>query len=309
MAKKQKDILLDHDYDGIKELDNDLPPWWLYMFYLSIAFGLVYLVYFHVLGLGDSSAVEYEKEMNPNYVAAQAPSKSLISTYHSPYYNPKGDVSPQMRALFDEYIGPKVGFAALMVEALKRYQNGDIEKLKEEFERSVGNAVDFNTLVKEAMVRGNASEQARLKKVFPELWAEVAAGGVPQAQPAMAAKAPAVKSAEIKTYKALMDEANLQKGKEIFVKNCVSCHGPQGQGGIGPNLTDDYWLHGAGINNVAHTITVGVPAKGMITWRGILKEKEIEQVASYILTLHGTNPPKPKAPQGEKVEYPLTEAK
>ena len=106
-----------------------------------------------------------------------------------------------------------------------------------------------------------------------------------------------------------MFKANIEKGKEIFVKNCVSCHGPQGQGIIGPNLTDDYWLHGAGINNVVHTITFGVPAKGMITWRGVLKEKQILQVASYILTLHGTNPPNPKAPQGEKVAYPLAEAK
>ena len=277
MAKKQKDILLDHDYDGIKELDNDLPPWWLYMFYLSIVFSVVYLLYFHVLGWGDLSAVEYEKEMNPNYVAVEKGSTSLIPTYHSPYYNPAGDVTPKIRKLFDSYIGPKVGFDAL---------------------------------VKEAMVRGTEDQRESLKKTFPELWAEVSAGGVPAAAaksaPAKEAAAPTAKDTG-KKLKALTDAASLAKGKDIFQKNCVSCHGAQGQGGIGPNLTDDYWLHGAGINNVAHTITVGVPAKGMISWRGVLTDEQILQVASYVLTLHGTNPPNPKEPQGEKVEYPLPE--
>ena len=250
-----------------------MPPWWLYLFYFTIVFSIGYLLYYHVFGWGDLSAVEYEKEMNPNYVAVERSSSSLIPTYHSPYYNPKGDVTPQIRAQFEEYIGPKV---------------------------------DFNALIKEAMVRGTEEERESLKKAFPQLWAELASGGVPAA----AAKAESAKKETVeipKNLKPLTDPASLAEGKKIFQKNCVSCHGPQGQGGIGPNLTDDYWIHGAGINNVAHTITVGVPAKGMITWRGILTDKQILQVASYVLTLHGTNPPNPKAPQGEKAEYPLPE--
>ncbi len=276
MAKKQKDVLMDHSYDGIRELDNDLPPWWLYLFYFTIAFAVVYMLYYHVLGIGDSSAVEYQKEINPNYATVQQSSKSIFSVYHSPYYNPRGDISPRIRKQFDEYIGPNV---------------------------------DFKKLVMEAMIRGNAAEQEKLKKDFPDIWAELTAasgGKAPTAQPETKVEAaPAQVAQAVKTYKPLTDQASLAKGKEIFQKNCVSCHGPQGQGLIGPNLTDDYWIHGAGMSNVVHTIIEGVPAKGMISWRGVLKEDEILQVASYILTLHGTNPPNPKAPQGEKVEYPL----
>jgi cytochrome c oxidase cbb3-type subunit 3 len=72
-------------------------------------------------------------------------------------------------------------------------------------------------------------------------------------------------------------------------------------------MTDDYWIHGAGMSSVAHIIKVGVPAKGMISWRATLKEQQILEVGSYILTLHGTNPANGKKPQGEKAEYPLVQ--
>lgn len=91
---------------------------------------------------------------------------------------------------------------------------------------------------------------------------------------------------------------DLKAGKEIYTINCVSCHGNLGEGTVGPNLTDDYWIHGGGIKNVFATISNGVPAKGMITWKAQLNPKQIQQTASYILTLHGTKPPNGKAPEG-----------
>jgi cytochrome c oxidase cbb3-type subunit III len=92
---------------------------------------------------------------------------------------------------------------------------------------------------------------------------------------------------------------DLKAGKDIFVTNCVSCHGNNGEGTVGPNLTDDYWIHGGGIKNVFATISNGVPAKGMITWKAQLNPKQIQQAASYVLSLHGTNPPNGKPPEGQ----------
>ena len=185
MAKKPvKDELLDHDYDGIQELDNDLPPWWLWLFYFSIAWGLVYMIYYHVAGIGPSQQEEYLSEMQ----TAQA----------------------QMAAM-----------------------------------------------------------EAR--------------------------SAPAV------PFSAYTDEANLSAGKEVYMGQCFPCHGQYGEGGIGPNLTDTYWIHGGEVSDLIRTVTVGVPAKGMIAWKPILSDMQIKQVASYILSLQGTNPPNAKAPEGENV--------
>ncbi|MCX6163910.1 MAG: c-type cytochrome [Ignavibacteriae bacterium] len=97
----------------------------------------------------------------------------------------------------------------------------------------------------------------------------------------------------------LTSPEDLKAGKDIFTVNCVSCHGNLGEGTVGPNLTDDYWIHGGGIKNVFATISNGVPAKGMITWKAQLNPKQIQQTASYVLTLHGTKPPNGKAPEGQ----------
>ncbi len=102
---------------------------------------------------------------------------------------------------------------------------------------------------------------------------------------------------------ALTDEASLAAGKDIWVKNCIVCHGDQGQGNIGPNMTDKYWIHGEGkIGTILNVIREGVPAKGMISWKNMLNEQQMLEVGSFILTLQGTNPPNAKAPQGNLVE-------
>lgn len=97
---------------------------------------------------------------------------------------------------------------------------------------------------------------------------------------------------------ALKDKDVLEAGLAIYQKNCAVCHGKLGEGGVGPNLTDNYWLHGGGIENIFNVIRAGVPEKGMIAWKAQLKDEQILQVASYIGTLKGTNPPNAKAPQG-----------
>ncbi|KFF05868.1 cbb3-type cytochrome c oxidase N-terminal domain-containing protein [Flavobacterium reichenbachii] len=183
--EKEGDLLMDHDYDGIKELDNNLPPWWVYLFYICIIFGVVYVARYELFG-GNNQETELKMEM------AQA----------------KVDV--------EEYL-----------------------------------------------------------KTAPDLMDE-------------------------KTVVLLTDKADLAAGKEIFTTNCAACHRADAGGQIGPNLTDDHWILGGGIKNLFHTITNGGrDGKGMISWKGTLKPKEIQKVASYILSLQGSNPKDPKAPDGE----------
>ncbi len=111
----------------------------------------------------------------------------------------------------------------------------------------------------------------------------------------------AAASIDENTAKLINDATALQNAKTLFDQNCKACHGGAGEGGVGPNLTDEYWIHGGDIKNVFKSIKYGIPQKGMIAWQQKLKPDEIQNVASYILTLQGTNPPNAKEPQGEKV--------
>jgi cytochrome c oxidase cbb3-type subunit 3 len=183
--EEEEDIMLDHNYDGIRELDNNLPPWWKYGFYLTILFAVVYLIHFHVINTGKLQIAEYEDQLTE---------------------------------------------AKLQMETYKK---------------KAANLID----------ESNAT--------------------------------------------VLTDEASLTSGKSIFLDNCAACHGRSGEGGVGPNLTDDYWLHEGGIKNIFKTIKYGWPEKGMKSWQQDLGAKQIHEVASYIKSLHGTNPTNAKEKQGE----------
>jgi cytochrome c oxidase cbb3-type subunit III len=98
----------------------------------------------------------------------------------------------------------------------------------------------------------------------------------------------------------LSDAADLAEGKSIFTAVCAACHRADGGGIVGPNLTDEYWLHGGGIKDIFKTIKYGVPEKGMKSWKDDYSPKKIAQLASYIHSIKGSNPPSPKEPQGEK---------
>jgi cytochrome c oxidase cbb3-type subunit 3 len=96
------------------------------------------------------------------------------------------------------------------------------------------------------------------------------------------------------------DGAAMAKARDTYGAKCAMCHGPQAQGLIGPNLTDEYWIHGNRPAELARIIADGVADKGMIPWKDQLPALEIAALAAYVGTLAGTNPPNPKAPQGEK---------
>jgi len=279
MSKEnEKDILLDHDYDGIKELDNKLPPWWLYLFYITIIWGVAYLIYYHVLGIGDSSYAEYMKEVDPEWSASKAASGFSIG-YNSPFSGT--DLTPLQR----------IEKARAEETAAQLSAGGSTGK------GATLSDLDFDQLILAAMKRSSPEDLEKLKNAFPEIWTKYQSGQT-DVKPAESGT-PAAPRPEVAP---LTDEASLAAGKQIFEANCVTCHGKNGEGGIGPNMTDDYYLHGRGMNNTVNIIVNGVPAKGMISWRGILKEDQIQQVASYILTLPGTNPPNAKAPEGEKID-------
>ncbi|MBC7653864.1 MAG: c-type cytochrome, partial [Oligoflexus sp.] len=86
----------------------------------------------------------------------------------------------------------------------------------------------------------------------------------------------------------------------LFIQNCVACHGENAQGVVGPNLTDEYWIHGGKISNIFKTIKYGVPEKGMISWEKQMSPKQMAEVSNYVKSLKGTNPANPKEPQGDK---------
>lgn len=187
---------LQHDYDGIRELDNKVPKWWQYAFYASILFGVVYIYRMFVAG----------------------------------------SLPDQIQELH----------AANQVAAVQ----------KAEYLKNAANNVDENTVT-------------------------------------------------------MMDASGIAEGAGLFAKNCLACHGDKGQGSVGPNLTDDYWLHNGGIRDIFHSIKYGWPEKGMKSWEADFSPVQIAQLASYIKSLKGSNPPGAKEPQGtvytETATYPATD--
>ena len=214
--------------------------------------------------------------MDPEWQPPAAASGFSIG-YKSPYYSGE-DLTPLKR----------VEIARLALMAEKSKGAGELPGVSE---------LNFEDLILAAMDVSTAEELEKLKSSFPDIWQKYESNikGKGDGSPAVAAAEPAVE------IDPLTDEASLASGKSIFITNCATCHGQAGEGGIGPNMTDDYFIHGPGMTNTVSIIEKGVPAKGMISWRGILKEQQILEVASYILTLRGTNPPNGKAPQGEKI--------
>jgi cytochrome c oxidase cbb3-type subunit 3 len=99
-----------------------------------------------------------------------------------------------------------------------------------------------------------------------------------------------------------IDKSLVESGKTVFMANCIACHGEHGQGIVGPNLTDEFWLHGGSVNDVFKVVKYGVPAKGMASWEKNLSSKNIAEVVNFIMSLQGSKPVGAKAPQGEKYE-------
>jgi cytochrome c oxidase cbb3-type subunit 3 len=182
--EREKDIMFDHDFDGIKELDSKIPPWFSWLFILTIIFAAYYMIDYHVIGSGQVMQEEYSAEVNKA------------------------------------------------------------------------------SLEREALIKSGAFVNEE-------------------------------------TVTLLMEPSEIEAGKAIYEANCIACHAADGGGIVGPNLTDDYWIHGGGIKNVFKVIKYGVVEKGMIAWQTQLSPNQIQEVASYVMSLHGTTPAAPKQLEGE----------
>lgn len=187
---EEKDLVMEHEFDGIAELDNPTPAWFMVLFYGTIIFAAGYMINYHVIGWGKSQEQEYAAEL-------QQAEEDRIALLQKP-------------------------------------GGGGANKINE-------NNVEVST-----------------------------------------------------------DKAVLQAGAALFKNVCSPCHGEHGEGIVGPNLTDDYWLHGGTIKEIFKTIKYGVPEKGMIAWEKSMNSKQISDIASYIMSIKGSNPPGAKAPQGKK---------
>jgi cytochrome c oxidase cbb3-type subunit 3 len=96
----------------------------------------------------------------------------------------------------------------------------------------------------------------------------------------------------------LLDASAIAEGAMLFSKNCQACHGDKGQGGVGPNLTDDYWLHSGSLKDIFKSIKYGWQEKGMKAWKDDFSPQQIAQLSSYVKSIQGSNPPAAKEPQG-----------
>ncbi|HMI02247.1 MAG TPA: cbb3-type cytochrome c oxidase N-terminal domain-containing protein [Pedobacter sp.] len=187
---EEKDLVMEHTFDGIAELDNPAPAWFMVLFYGTVIFAMVYLLSYHVFGLGMLQEEEYAVELKQ---AEDAKTAMLLKP-------------------------------------------------------------------------GNAAAKVNENNV-------------------QISKEPAV----------------LQSGAAIFKGACTPCHGEHAEGIVGPNLTDEYWLHGGTVKDIFKTIKYGVPEKGMIAWEKTLRPKQISELTSYILSLQASKPAGAKAPQGNKL--------
>ncbi|MBB2952449.1 cbb3-type cytochrome c oxidase N-terminal domain-containing protein [Sphingobacterium sp. JUb56] len=190
---EEKDLIIDHEYDGIKELDNPIPIWFNALFYSTMTFAVVYILIYHVFGWGLNQNQEYAQEMEKAEIA------------------------------------------------------------KQEYLAQAANLIDESSVV--------------------------------------------------------YDESKVAAGHAVFQANCVACHGGAGEGGIGPNLADRFWLHGGEIKDIFKTVKYGVPDKGMVPWEQTLTPGQIAEVSSYIISIRDTKPANPKEPQGTEVTYATADAK
>jgi cytochrome c oxidase cbb3-type subunit 3 len=180
-------LIRGHNYDGIKEYDNPMPGWWIWIFWITVLFSPIYVLGVHTFGFLDS----YQDDL--------AQGQDELQTIRHTY----AEANPSA-------------------------------------------AVDAASL--DAMV----------------------------ANPQMA-----------------------QAGAVHFAAQCAACHGMEGQGLIGPNLTDAYWIHGNSNQAIFDIITKGVLEKGMPPWEAVYSPEERAELVAYINSILGTNPPNPKAPEGQ----------
>ena len=314
--EKEADILLDHDYDGIKELDNNLPPWWLYGFYATIVYAIIYLVLYHVTGTALLTNEEFDKEM--------ADAKEEVSAYLAK----QGDLVDESNVVQlvenSDLAAGKNLFTTNCVVCHLADGGGSIgPNITDDYWlNGDGSVVEIFKTIK----YGGRPAKGMLPwkdQMSPKQMQQVTSyvmslRGTTPATPKDAEGELYTPSAQDETSD-LNDEPEelvevkrmdfdvelAAAGTDVFRKQCAVCHTNDGGGLVGPNLTDDFWVLGDGSYEAIKKVIDegGSPGKGMIAWKGVLPDEDIESVTHFILSLRGMTPENPKAPEGE--EYPL----
>lgn len=253
-----------HEADGIEEYDNPMPDWWIGLFFVTIAWGAYYLVDWHVL---DSKSQEGMYEAEVAEAKVRWPELDKKAAF---------DQSPETLALGGEV------YASTCASCHQADLHGGIgPNLVDDVWIHGG---DFDSVTK-TITEGVAAKgmPAWGPMLGPKKVAAVASfvlskheGGGAEAVADAGGGAHGEPGGEVVAAAAPMT------GEEIFVKNCVACHQADMTGGVGPNLVDAEWIHGGELAQIQATITNGVPAKGMITWKGVLTDEQIASVAQYI---------------------------
>lgn len=190
-TERQRDKeIVGHRYDGIREYDNPMPGWWLWLFWGTIVFSVVYFLGINVFGFVDTYADDLDESL------------------------------------------------------------ADLQRIRDEY----------------------------------------------------AAANPAVAIDSVSLAAAVTDPARISEGASLYAAQCAACHGPQGQGLIGPNLADEYWIHGGSNVDFYQVISAGVVEKGMPPWEAVYTAEERGSLVAFVRSLVGTEPPNPKEPQGELFE-------
>ncbi len=301
-----KDTIINEAHDGIYELDNPPPPWFMFLFYGTVLFALIYFVRYSVTGSGPTQEEEYLAEME---VVEGEKSASLESEGASVDEN-------SVVALTDASAidaGKKIYVQNCKVCHADGGAGSVGPNLTDKFWKHGGGAKNIFKAVKYGIVeKGMTAWQDNLT---PEMMQQVTSYiiSLEGTNPANA-KGPegdewiptegedetaTEEDAEAATY-ALTEASDIDAGKKIYVQNCKVCHGKGGAGTVGPNLTDEFWKHGGGAENVHNVIKEGVLDKGMTAWGENLTPEQLQQVTGYVLSLEGTNPEGAKAAEGEK---------
>lgn len=281
MDNKHQPSTMGHSFDGIEEYDNPLPRWWLYMFYASIAFSIVYWVlypsWFGEGYLKWSQNTQYEQEVE------LAKTLYPVKTVNIKDYINKTENIEQGRQLFTQNCASCHGAQAQGLIGPNLTDNIWLYGGKpEEIVTTITNGVKKTGMPTWGPVLGSEKVAVVASYVYSlshdlngNLKPELA-----EAEKANASSAKIVNIADI-----IGKPEHIAKGKEIFAQNCASCHGPEAKGLVGPNLTDNTWIHGGKPEDIQNTITKGVAAKGMPTWGPILGNEKVADVATFIYSL------------------------
>lgn len=313
--KDEESIILDHNYDGIRELDNHLPPWWTYLFYATVVFSIFYVIFYHVTDTFPSQEKEYEIEMAE--AAAMAEMRLAASQAAGTVFNVDDlelttdtEVLASGAKIFGQQcaVCHKADAGGLIGPNLTDdywLHGGDIKSLY----KTISEGVPGTTMIPwKASI--SADDMAALANYIKSIRGTNPPGAKAPEGELFEEGTDSEAATESKANPEQVEESTAgesgdDEAKSTFGTICAACHMPDAGGvvGLGPNLTDKYWKNSDGsLEGIQNTISEGVAGTAMISWKASYNAEQIEGLAKYILSLQGTTPANPIPPEGELIE-------